>query len=938
MSKINQIQSKLNEINGAVFQKLSDHYLRRKGYEYINPVGSVIGKDKVRKGTPDTLIKLPNGKFIFAEYTTQKTNIIDKISKDLDKCLDENKTGISNVQIDEIIVCHTSILNASDENFLSNKCLIHGINLNIFGLGRISYDLYERYPDLAKEYLNIEINTGQIVPVSSFIELYNNNKVTTSLNTKFKFREDEKRDVLEQLNKSNLIVISGNAGIGKTRFALKIVDEYLSNNPEYVAYGIFNRGQDLFEDIRIYFADEGKYLILLDDVNRLSHIEYFVHLINEQSKNQEIKIIATVRDYAQSTFISEIASVKKIFKLNLSRLENSEIKEILTDEYNINHPTFIKRILLISKGNPRLAIMSAEVVKEYKNLDSITDASSLYEKYFGSIKRDLEEFNNENIIKFAGIISFFQVLDLSKHETTDKLNKLFGISKETIWQASKYLHHQELIDIYEDEIIKISDQVLSSYLFYQTFFIQKKLDFSIIINELFLDYKDKITDALNPVINIFDSNKIFKVLRPIIDAAWESYIREKDQNKLLQLMETFWYLKRTDILIYIQKEIKNLEKENIDFCSITKEPVNRLNSPSILSILERFKNSDQADFEIALDLIIKFISKCPSELPSILYIITKAFNYHTESHIDQYIIQKTIISKLRKQIEIDKNQLFLVLFLKTSQLYLRTIVSTTESIDRRNLNIIQFNLPVSEELFELRHMIFEGISYLYNSCNFIDQVLDLLYDYSSTPPSSSKILEEDSKFILEFIDLSITPNNYKNCLVVQKYLTLLSKKGLQHGNLLQSSYNNRAYKLSHILIFDLSEEIQLNLTQQEYVKLKDNQITEHFKYFKYKNYVSFFKDCDEIFKERHLRGENEFHFPSRIEKVLVNLASQDKNILHKVLDYYFDQENIIHIDGIYLMKELINRSGVDHTYKYLANLIPCIRNRWLFNFYRHCPG
>jgi hypothetical protein len=36
MSKINQIQNKLNELSGGAFQKLADAYLHKKGYEQIN--------------------------------------------------------------------------------------------------------------------------------------------------------------------------------------------------------------------------------------------------------------------------------------------------------------------------------------------------------------------------------------------------------------------------------------------------------------------------------------------------------------------------------------------------------------------------------------------------------------------------------------------------------------------------------------------------------------------------------------------------------------------------------------------------------------------------------------------------------------------------------------------------------------------------------------
>jgi len=104
MSKINQIQNKLLELDGGKFQKLADAYLHKKGYEKINPLGSVIGADKTRKGTPDTFIPLPNGKYVFAEYTTQQEGVFEKLKGDLKKCFDEAKIGILVSKIDEIVI------------------------------------------------------------------------------------------------------------------------------------------------------------------------------------------------------------------------------------------------------------------------------------------------------------------------------------------------------------------------------------------------------------------------------------------------------------------------------------------------------------------------------------------------------------------------------------------------------------------------------------------------------------------------------------------------------------------------------------------------------------------------------------------------------------------------------------------------------------------
>ncbi len=186
MAKINQIQSAISQLDGGAFQKLADSYLLRKGYDQINPIGSVAGSNKVRKGTPDTLIPTLDGKYIFAEYTTtSEGKVFSKFCGDIDKCLDEKKTGIPITKIKEIVLCFTSELSSTSFEQLREKCELKGVDFNQYGIGAISYDILEKYPSIAKDYLNIEVDSGQIVPLDRFLSLYEKSKLTTPLKTTF---------------------------------------------------------------------------------------------------------------------------------------------------------------------------------------------------------------------------------------------------------------------------------------------------------------------------------------------------------------------------------------------------------------------------------------------------------------------------------------------------------------------------------------------------------------------------------------------------------------------------------------------------------------------------------------------------------------------------------------------------------------------------------
>ncbi|XOB66205.1 hypothetical protein ACMC5R_05450 [Deferribacteres bacterium DY0037] len=274
MSKLNQIQNAIIELEGGAFQKLADQYLVKKGYANIIPTGSVAGNNKVKKGTPDTLFQQSSGKYIFVEYTTQKTNVYAKLLGDINKCLDEKKTGIALHQIEAIVLCYTSDLNAAEIFKLAEKCKQSGANLSWYGLGTLSSELATYYPQLAKDHLGIEIDTGQIVQIADFIDQYDKCKTTTPLKTSFHFRSTEVEKVLEALNHSNMVIVSGKPGIGKSRLAIECLEQFKKQNGNYKVFCIINKGPDMFDDVKAYFSEPGEFLILIDDARGGPHILY----------------------------------------------------------------------------------------------------------------------------------------------------------------------------------------------------------------------------------------------------------------------------------------------------------------------------------------------------------------------------------------------------------------------------------------------------------------------------------------------------------------------------------------------------------------------------------------------------------------------------------------------------------------------------------------
>lgn len=519
MSKLNQIQNELKAIDSAKFQKLGDSYLtKRYSYSEIVPVGSVIGKDKTRTGTPDSLFKLENGKFVFVEYTTQETGIAKKFADDLDKCFDENKTNIPINEIDKIVLACNGELTIEEKTGLIKKCQAKNCNLEFIETGTLSFDLNQKYPQLAKDFLGVECETFQILEPSIFVEEYQKNQFATPLDNQFFFREKELGEIRQALEKIDLIILQGKAGVGKTKIALKAISDFIEENPQYKDFCVKDKGQQIHDDLRAYFSPDGCYLILVDDANRLSQLPAILRFLHEQTENRRVKIILTVRDYA----IDKVRLDSKNYfykEIELNRLSDDEIKKILSEGFGIKNHEYLDRICDISRGNARIAIMAAEIALKANRLDSINNVEKIYDEFFSTIANDpdLSELQNKKLLCVAGVLAFFRVIDKSQTEMFEKISNSFGFTADEFWAELEKLHEKEIADIYEKEVAKISDQILGTYLFYKDFIREGFLDFSILLSEFFESHKYRMTDSLNTVFDAFDSKFIIEKLQPHID-------------------------------------------------------------------------------------------------------------------------------------------------------------------------------------------------------------------------------------------------------------------------------------------------------------------------------------------------------------------------------------------------------------------------------------
>ena len=118
----------------------------------------------------------------------------------------------------------------------------------------------------------------------------------------------------------------------------------------------------------------------------------------------------TVRDYARRQVLNQILEVKKPSIVKVGCLTDDEIRKLIKEAFGITNHIYSDRIVAIAEGNARLAMLAGKVAAETNSINSIQNATELYECYYANQIRTIVD--SKSGIASAGIIAFFQVMRL----------------------------------------------------------------------------------------------------------------------------------------------------------------------------------------------------------------------------------------------------------------------------------------------------------------------------------------------------------------------------------------------------------------------------------------------------------------------------------------------------------------------------------------------
>ena len=948
MNKLLQIEQALLRLDQATFQKLCAAYFQ---YEYENynvkEIGSSHGQNTTTTGTPDILIDCKNGKYFFVECTVQKEKRTKKFLGDITNCFDINKTKISVQDVKLIILCHnTKSLTKAQKQPLINAVHEQNCEIQFVDIDELKFALYKNYSRLAQDFLGIEVDTQQILAIPDFIK--EQERKATSLQNDFFGRENDLKDIKDLLQTNNIIVLTGKAGVGKTRLAIETFKQFKQDNPNYEFYGIDNKGIPIWNDLHVHFLPNHKYLVLIDDANRIADFKHIASL--SISENRKVKIIITVRDYALEKILRILNDNKYPYKKRIiPKLKSETIKEILAS-LRVTNPLCVDNITRISNGIPRLVLMAADFVLQDDDCQKLRNVVDIYDEYFSKTIDEINELSSSDTLKVLGIICFFRIINKEYVELNEVIFSVFEIEENNFWKCIFQLHEIELVDMYEKEIVKISDQNIATYFFYYVFIKKQLLDYSTVLTYFLDKYPYKVKENFNPLLEYFDSESIMRVLNKGIDKKLQTV--KNEDTSFINFMKVFWFCRKEELLHWLQDKITYLEPDTsveYDFLEPQNNHYDYYND-EYLELLKLFGQQHDEYFRLSLEVLFDYIQKNPKILPKVLKYFKEELYFTSLSCNQEYKIQielfELLFDKVQKK---DSEDLAKRIILAITNRFLQFHYQVEYS-SRNNKEY-----DISQQIKNFREKVWRFL--LENYIDYPKQVLKILnYYITQIYPSgfrlkdqnkhhyqTSKIIYFDEPFILEFFENYFKNDNYIHCELFHKYLKLALRSGkeLILYKSLKSKFTSTVYKISQKLEWDYFKRRSDGsiLSAEEFYALKKQELKDAFGDYKYEDYVELLKVMEQFFAD-DITENNGWHGKLHsFEIILINLAEENVKLCLRILKHLFATGNRIRFSSERILWELLTKSPdmIEQIYDLVFIQEYSNKNQWQLNYYSFLP-
>lgn len=709
MSREIEIRNRITRLDPAGFQNLAQELLTQY-FKYDKPVhrGSAAHSAATAPGTPDTIWLLPHNKFAYLEcgHYPDRADAKSKIELDIEKCLKAEREELDSGQLVKIVIAYSCRrLNSSDLNYL------RGIDdrIDLVGTDEMASLLARRYPNLAREHLDIEVGTGQIMTPDQFESAVERNSFASTLKVDLFGRDNEINELLTALEENQFVLVHGCPGCGKTRLCLEVLRGFANSSGAH-SLVIQSNKLPIWDDLANDVPKEDPTIILLDDANELSDLEGFTDFVSNRGN---IKVLMTVRNYAFEHVKVSISKFCRPYLYEVNPLDEETALNVVENGFGIAKGRASADIVRLSRGNMRLACAAAEVAKE-RGVEVFYTMPSLIEACYGEKASSL----GGDTKRAATIVSVLDAHKVEGNKDLDKLLAKVGISHACYVDACTTLCHDELLDACQGMVaVAPGEQVLRDYLLYRAFIAEKSLSLSD-IDELECG-NARCPSIVAILVNNFYSDELISSLKSQLDDIWALANEEKRWG----MVGEYHFLLGEKGLGHILGAIEDCEPGSYDYlaCRFDKNAGSYSPESRILVSLTPFLHAPQ--FGEPEELFFMALGKNilpPREAKEAL---TTAMCFNEDSYSDEFRYENEVIERLASDFHRTKENRYGVLLAYYAEALLAATYDGPTRMEGNKVTFIHGNHVYTEAMIRLRRRAIARLKEL-RGCSELNRLSD----------------------------------------------------------------------------------------------------------------------------------------------------------------------------------------------------------------------
>lgn len=613
--------------------------------------------------------------------------------------------------------------------------------------------------------------------------------------------------------------------------------------------------------------------------------------------------------------------------MTVTVFKEEEIKEILKRNLGILNEDYLHRIVQIAKGNIRLAILAGKISIQNGFL-AIRNATDIFAHYYGKIIESTKL--TEQSVDALFVVSLLGTLHFKESLIALKILELANINSEGFKELCHDLNEKELIDLYQDEVAKVSDQSLGNYILEYVLIEKKTILISQLLQVGFPEFKNKLVYALNTIIKLFYSEDIKRYIEEQVNASW-NLAEEGQQNEYLKCFYTLNEEKSLAILKQKIESVKIVEVDILNFDIEGKKNNNKIECDEII-ILSRFKYSKY--FEDAIELLLLYYKKRPDYIMDFYFAFSDRMSYDVSSYKLDYEKEYKMVECLWRHADNGKDISVSILLIHVLKEMLKCSFHKSESGENnRTINMFNLQIIFNDGSRRIRSFIWQILSVLYTHSNYEKLVSDIVatcHVQGLKTEETRKFYEYDLKCIKKLFFNKWESLSFEQCEILWNLEQYSEWLEIEDKDFFRRYIENKDFMIYHTLV----EKHRKGRTWTEDETERKRQIEEMIEDYEKSEYVHLFRIC----RECEERNKKEYWSLKEGLDIVFTVLEQQPEIYYDIVKVYLQNKAPYGYSADKIIIMLLEKFGFKKTKKFIEeNEFPYKRN-WLSTIWRIMPN